>query len=343
MATTGTQPTRKKSSMMERLRRLRSSPTLRANATSTQGKRQHTSTSSDKGNPASTSKSEPQYRQGVLDLKKLDSKLQQYVALRDQDDEDELSGKAAEPARAPGRPPEEGSHDQRAGAEDDTETSTSHEPGLDPTAGSGPRTESQTRSPKDAIEIIVHPPPEHDPSGGAGPSDFAVFLRQAEEDERLRKKKGHAILPKPKKEPPLNPFYSNDWTGPSQASPKLAEIREWGGGEEGDAKSTETSTEADDSSYQAKSGMQGESSFVDSGSHDFAGTPEAKITYTQSNVIPPKPGKHVSFCEPVKTRDRSDSHPSAYHVRGYESPLVQRSVPSRKSIRKMMSDYIRQL
>lgn len=339
--------------MMERLRRLRSSPTLQANTTTTQGKRQHPSTSADKANSASTSKSKPRYRQGGLDLEKLDSKLQQYVELRGQGDEDGVSDETDAPAaREPDRLPEKSSHHQTARAKDDTEAAaalatSTHERAVDAMASAGPGTDPQTRSHNGVIEIIVHPPPEHDPPEAAGPSDFDVFLRQAEEDERLRKEKGHATLPKPKQASQLNRFYSNQWTGPSQASPKLAEIRELGD-EDGDGMIRDASTETDESSssessYAPKSAIQGKSSFVDSGSHDFAGTPEAKITYTQSNVIPAKPGRHVSFCEPVKTRDRSDSHPSAYHVRGYESPLVQRTVASRRSIRKMMTDYIRQL
>lgn len=362
--TQATQPARQKSSMMERLRRLRTLSTPPAPTVSGQGKSpatapRRTAVHTEKDKRASASKTQPRHLENVLDLEKLDSKLQEYADLRARDEEEEEEDDDEEEEEE--EDDEEEAHSPEPRSARNPETGDAQGTAVDPrkspdpeashTARLAPGAEGQAKPRSDTIEIIVHPPEPDEPSGGAGPSDFELFLQQAEKDERLRQETGQPRLPKAQP-PQLNRFYSSDWPGSAPAAAaaaaaRLTEIQE--SDEASDAASDAGQGSAGSAGSGASplarpSGLQGSSRATNSGSHDFAGTPEAAKTATGTTTfVPPKPGRHVSFCEPVRPRDRSDSCSSAYHVRGYESPQAPRSSGQRRSIRAMMASYIRQI
>lgn len=332
--------------MMQRLRRLRSLSALQPSTNLGQEKPtivvpQSTTQGTDKGNRTSSSKNQSRHREGALDLAKLDSKLQQYAQLRAKEGHVEVWDEAPRLARDSDQDSETRSNydPEPMGKVQEAfvEVSISIELGDDPTAAIAPGTGPKSGPQSNTIQIIVTPPKDEPPED-TKPSDFDLFLKQAEEDERIRAETGQvSLLPKVKPGPQLNQFYSNDWAGPSPTSPKLAGIQE--SGEEDGAEADASSTGSEGSSYEGRSDCPG-SSYANSGSHDFAGTPEAKESFTQVNIIKPRPGKHVSFCEPVIIRGRSDSQSSAYQAR-FQSPDIPRTVAKRRSIRKIMVDYIR--
>lgn len=352
------QSARQKSSMMERLRRLR---TLSAPPQAPAGSgiekslatapRRTAVNGVDEHRHIPASKSQPRHREDVLDLEKLDSKLQEYANLRarDEDDQDEEEAEEEEahdpePKSDPMPKTGKAAHDAAADAQKSPDPEAHHD-----TARLAPVAEGQAKPRDGTIEIIVHPPEQEEPpEASAGSSDYELFLEQAKKDERLRQETGQPKLPRVQ---PLQPnqFYANDRVDSARA--KLGEIQE----------SDETSAADNDAHHRGNGtssaesgpssperpalsrGFQGSSSCGNSGSHDFAGTPEAKDSFAQTTFVPPRPGRHVSFCEPLKPKDRSDSYCSAYHVRGYESPQAPASVAQRRSIREMMATYIRQI
>lgn len=387
--------------MMERLRRLRSHSTPQTLGRPVTAVPKHTARATEKdGDLLPGYKNQPRHREDVLDLEKLDSKLREYAELHSQDWEEDVRDDAHGPRRPSNRsrrdqkpapdaknPPEPGGGDGGGG-------------GTIPADGANPAPEAKpplTR--KDTIEIIIHPPEEDMPSTDqeqAGPSDYELFLRRAEQEERRREETGQSRLPKaPQQHPgPLNHFYTNDFTDLSTAPAKLTGIQESeedqtrhdnhkNQNEKSEKESTPSllttpSTDDDDdyaSSYARPSGpgpISGTGSFPlgggggtgsscgNSGSHDFAGTPEAREQENQPArfvVVPPRPGRQVSFCEPLRLKARSDSYCSAYHTRGgYESPRAPygaaakakatvgaRSLDRRRSFMQVMTDYIRHI
>lgn len=387
--------------MMERLRRLRShsTPQTLGRPVTTVPRRSATDTEKDGDLPPGY-KNQPRHREDVLDLEKLDSKLREYAELHSQDWEEDVR----DDAHGPKRPSNRSRRDQKPAAD----AKNPPEPGggggggdTIPAASANPPPEAQPPlKRKDTIEIIIHPPEEDMPptdQEAAGPSDYELFLRRAEQEERRREDTGQSRLPKaPQQHPgPLNHFYTNDFTDPLTPPAKLTGIQE---SEEDqtphdDHKNQNTksekestpsllttpSTDDDDdddyaSSYARPSGpgpVSGTGSFPlggggtgsscgNSGSHDFAGTPEAREQENQPArfvVVPPRPGRQVSFCEPLRLKARSDSYCSAYHARGgYESPRVPygaaararatvgaRSLDRRRSFMQVMTDYIRHI
>lgn len=416
MANSAAQPARQKSSMMERLRRLRSHSTT--TTTQTLGRPVAAAPRHEDGDPPPGYKNQPRHREDVLDLEKLDSKLREYAELHSQDWEEDVGGDDDDDdAHGPSRPSNRSRRDQRPAAD------AKHPP--EPGGGGGgdgggtapatkasppPRTKSPAK-PKDTIEIIIHPPEEDMASADleeTGPSDYELFLRQAEQAERRREETGQPRLPKTQQQQqrqqqqqqagaPLNHFYTHDFADSSTAPAKLTGIQESEedqtpndhhhyhhaakGGDEKEKSppsSLTTSSNDDDddaSSYARPSGpfaFHGGgsggggggggtgSSCGNSGSHDFAGTPEAREQQNQPArfvVVPPRPGRQVSFCEPLRLKARSDSYCSAYHARGgYESPRAPYgagararakakagSLDRRRSFKQVMTDYIRHI
>lgn len=320
--------------MMERLRRLqaRTSSTTQPAATALPKKvivttQRPANMAKDVKAPTS-SKPQSRHHEGALDLEVLNSKLQQYAQTCHRDDDDEPRDTDQGLVKEPHQTSKMASTEELQGSDvkgqtmdkavkEAADSAFDHEPGA--TSRHSTHTGAST-----CPSIVVHPPPEDDEQPpGAEPSDFALFLQQAEDDERTRKEKGLPALPKPTQESCVNPFYSKNLANPSSVPPKLAEIQETGD-EESLAKSAHSSS------------SQHTASSASTGSNDFAAT-ETQPTRANTASL----GRHVSFCEPQKLRERSDSHGSAYHARGFESPMAVRSVAKRRSFRKMVKDCIR--
>lgn len=361
------QPERRKSSMMERLRRLR---TLSASTQASWGLGKEKVQlgrpvgASEKGRQVTASKNPPHHREDVLDLEKLDSKLQEYAKLRAMKEQDEEEEETEEKVQNPqtGRRSTEGDESQETVS--DAQRSPVHE--ADSTTLSPPDADGNIIiPPRSDIEIIISPPEPDEVPGDEpeqGPSDYELFLQQAEKEETLRQETGQPRLPKIQLQQP-NQFYAHhDWTGPAPAptQAKLAEIQESDEDDTSNAKSLSAAAAAAAAITRASSGAssfdrspdyrsrrrcdESSSSCGNSGSHDFAGTPEAR---TCATFVParPGPGRHVSFCEPPRPVGRTDSYSSAYHVRGCESPraLKEGLVKRKRSMREMMAAYIRQM
>lgn len=281
-----------------------------------------------------TSKGQAQHHEGTLDLEVLNSKLQQYVQSCSQDDEEDEpgateEGSTKEPCQTPGMVAEETQGNEVEGQTNKIGAREGAESAFDEHASARTSRHSSKTRASTCPSIVIHPPDDEQPTAEE-PSDFELFLQQAQDDERTRKEKGLPALPKPKQESAVNPFYSNNLANPSTTAPpnKLAEILETGDEES----LAESASESDHSSSQRTA------SSASSGSNDFAAT-ETHPTQTNTASL----GRHVSFCEPQKLRARSDSHGSAYHARGFESPKAVRAVTKRKSFRKMVKDCIRHL
>lgn len=331
---------------MERLRRLqlRGPSTAKTSATALPQKViVTTQRSADLGRDVKVStsnKAQSRHHEGALDLEVLNSKLQQYAQTcnRDEEDDDAEEGSAKEPCRVPGVITKESQGTEVIEVET-RKKSTAVKEGADSAfehvSGATSRQSSQTRA-STCPSIVIHPPDDEQP---AEPSDFQLFLQKAEDDERTRKEQGLPALPKSKQESSVNPFYSNNLANPSSVPPKLAEIQETGDeeGEEVEEQQQQDSP-AEEASDQTVSTQRTASSSASSGSNDFAAT-ETQPTTRLANTT--SLGRHVSFCEPQKLRDRSDSHGSAYHARGFESPKALREVTKRRSFRKMVTSYIR--
>ncbi|KAF3767124.1 hypothetical protein M406DRAFT_350415 [Cryphonectria parasitica EP155] len=205
--------------------------------------------------------------------------------------------------------------------------------------------ESTGRQPDDNVEMVVQPP-----KGGTGSSDYEAFLQKAVEDERQRVESGQTSVPKPKQQPQLNQFYSQGWADASPAAqPKLAEIQESESEPESDDNGDDdvSSRDTGDISPTQQRGLgrqDSSSSSTSSGSHDFADSPDTRPTLTQTWPGADREGRHVSFKEPTRVRNRSDSNPNLYtHTRCSESPQGRRAIARRKSIRRTITDYVRQL
>ncbi|KAJ4425093.1 hypothetical protein N0V82_000147 [Gnomoniopsis sp. IMI 355080] len=332
MATTVTHTSRK-SNMMERLRRLqlRGPSTARPTATVPPGRlgvgTQRSTDIAKNGKAPTSVKVQARHHEGALDLEILNSKLQQYAQTCSQDEDDQQEeteeASAKECCQMSGTVVKE---PQRSVSEGKTKKKAVREgadSAFDHVSGGTSRHSSQTRA-STCPSIVIHPPDDELPIV-TEPSDFAIFLQQAKEDERIRKEKGLPVLPKSKQDSSINPFYSNNPANPSSGPPKLAEIQELG-----DEESLASSDHLSSSQRTASS--------ASSGSNDFA---ETETQPTRANTA--SLGRHVSFCEPQKLRARSDSHGSAYHARGFESPKALRTVTKRKSFRKMVKDCIRHL
>ncbi|PSR77100.1 hypothetical protein BD289DRAFT_160495 [Coniella lustricola] len=378
-----TQTMPRKSSMMERLRRLHAG--LKPSDSSTNTPHNSATTKSNSRSPLSfiftvhttttksgaivvdqahrqphrastTSKSRSRHREYALDLEQLDSKLEK-LALSDRDSEehaDEDNVVVIQPRSI---------DMQEDGAEHDKETGT------------------VSRHTASDIEIIVHPPFEEAAANNNNNnndgtyeaevpqphvSDFDIFLQQAAEDERRRAestpKSSRKELPhhhqqqQQQQQQPLNQFYSNNWAGASSSSPsskpKLAEIHE----DEGSAAETKQETTPAKEAPASEKKQPHEQSASSRGlailsstttrsiSPDQADSPGRRPVHTQTWPGGPM-ARHVSFQEPMKTmRGRTRSNPNLYHAaRCAESPEGRRAFARRKSIRRAITDYMRQL
>lgn len=287
-----------------------------------------------------SSKAQSRHHEGALDLEVLNSKLQQYAQTCNRDDdEDEMEeGSAKEPCRVPGVITKESQGTEVIEVETRKKSPAVKEgadSAFDHVSGATSRQSSQTRA-STCPSIVIHPPDDEQPTE---PSDFELFLQKAEDDERTRKEQGLPALPNAKKESSVNPFYSNNQANPSSVPPKLAEIQETGDEEGLEEEEEEQQQDSPaEASSQTLSTQRTASSSASSGSNDFAAT-ETQPTTRLANMT--SLGRHVSFCEPQKLRERSDSHGSAYHARGFESPKALREVTKRRSFRKMVTSYIR--
>lgn len=297
---------------------------------------------------STSSKAQSRHHEGALDLEMLNSKLQQYAQTcnrNDEEEEDETEeGSAKEPCGVPGLVTKESQATEVIEVEARKKAPAVKE-GADSAfehlSGATSRQSCQTRA-STCPSIVIHPPPDDEQP--TEPSDFQIFLKQAEDDERSRKEQGLPALPKSKQESSVNPFYSNNLANPSSVPPKLAEIQETGDEEalEEEEEEAEKDQQQDqespaEASDQTLSTQRTATSSASSGSNDFAATETQPTRLANTTSL----GRHVSFCEPQKLRARSDSHGSAYHARGFESPKALREVTKRRSFRKLVTSYIR--
>lgn len=324
----------RKSSMMERLRRLRTSPpTSIGTSTKVGGIPAHHAPGAKKTlKPALKSKSKSHYRDEVLDLQQVNSKLEAIALQRSQSpDEDESSESEA------GHVEEVEKHNEEqvnTGLDGHADTTTAE---ANNTAKANQDERATSERSKSTCPSIVITPPDDDPAeGSTDPTDFQLFLQQAEVDEDTRKKQGHTAIPKSKPEPSLNPFYSNNLASPcSVPNPsKLAEIQETA---EGDDNGLTAEVELCAVESAAASSNLRSSITASSGSNDFAAT-ETHPARANTNSL----GRHVSFSEPEKIK-KALSQSSAYHGRGCDSPSPEglRLVKKRKSIRAIFRNCLR--
>lgn len=337
----------RKSGLMDRLRRLRSNSippnnTRQSDDTASSSAEKpplYSSSLSQRRSswmpkPKLTAKNKQQSQEGdqVLDLEKLDSKLEQWARERkleedSEEEHDEHTTGSPQFDQTDGSKRDEQERDQILAAQSNN----------DEVAGGPPEDQALQRAPENAREPDnpsipsndAHPEQQPPP-----PSDFDVFLRKAEEEERLRQEKGglEGGRTKTRHEQPLNQFYVNhSWVadqGRNAALPpphagtnkpnKLSGIRELVENQEEEADPNTTHARAA-AAAAAMTGGKPEDEYHDSssevlstatastGSHDFADPITLQYTATtQTNNTSSRPnnnrvGRHVSFTEPPTT------------------------------------------
>lgn len=333
----------RKSSMMDRLRQLRTSSiqnmtsSLTSTATSTKvAVPAHRAPEAKKSlKPALKSKSKSKYRDEALDLEQVNSKLEAIALQRSQsqedDDEDEPSESEA------GQVEEVETHKEgQANTGGDGQADTTTAEANNTTKASQDDRATSERSKSTCPSIVITPPDDDPVEGSTEPTDFQLFLQQAEVQEDTRKKLGHTAIPKAKPEPSLNPFYSNNLASSTSAPTpsKLAEIHEIAEGHDNGPAGEEEQHAVESA---AASSNPRSSITASSGSHDFAATETHPARANTASL-----GRHVSFSEPQKAK-KTLSHSSAYHGRGCDSPSPEalRSASKRRSIRAMFKNCLR--
>lgn len=373
MSKMSTRTGHRKSGLMDRLRRLRSIPSLQPDASAHAPDKPppYTTqklTSSKNGEKwVSETKSQAKPGDQSLDLAKLDSKLEQWAKVRSREEErQDMEGnpekddqpRAQQPDQTVGTRTEEKDKSLAPQSTDDKavmETIASKEAGELPDS-----VLEASQGSRDASTPIHHQQPQEadaatqestDPGMDAQPSDFDIFLKKAHEEERLRRERGATgRTAKPKREQPLNQFYGNNWADRNvdalPSKPKLTEIRESEDPAANDKDKDELGpvNEPDSASSAAASTATASlsSSTVSSGSHDFADPTSLQYTVTtQTNTSsqPRRVGRHVSFTEPPTTiitsmRERSASYPVGQSGRTQVRFESPRGTRRRRSSRK---------
>lgn len=314
MASAGT-----KSSMMERLRRLRMAST--APQVVVPARRDSAVANTNNLVPLFV----PRHRDEGLDLWQVNSKLEQYVRKhsRDKDESDESTGLEKEQMKAATEQSLQDAETSKIGGKSETKTI--------------PKEQANSQRSASTYPSIVITPPDDEPIENPDPDDFRIFLQQAEVDEHLRKEQGKSAVPKMKQPTSLNPFYSNDLPSPSAPNKsKLAEISETGDQDDAFLKPTAKSVAKAEQQQQATavssitSSGQRTPSTVSSGSNDFAAADTEPTPVNTAGL-----GRHISFSEPVKMRERSASHSSAYQGRGC-SPEPLKATRKRRGFRQTL-------
>lgn len=335
----GTKSLNRKPSLVDRLRQLRSVALSPSKATFLTEKRpsyvpirpvdEHPATHfRDEGpkKPMSVPRSRSYYPEKGLDLEELDFKLEQYAKKSLESTATETDSEMDGP---PGRRPSAGlqlMNDQAstAGASEDQ---PERDPSscLEPVASLQPP--SQGVGSVESCLVADQQAPEE-----SEPSDFELFMREAEEAERQRMENKDKPS-RPVREPPLNPFYSNNWDNQSQPSPKLAGIKEAAdddarGGHEAHAKSGDQDSDRQTMSSEASS---------DKGDANAA---PPKSTISRANTDVTGAGRHIKFGNTSVPRELMERRASAPNcATRVKSP--SRPIRKQKSIKQLIADYIR--
>lgn len=337
----GTKSLNRKPSLVDRLRQLRSAALAPSKATFMTEKRpsyvpiqpvdEHPATHfRDEGpkKPISIPRSRSFYPEKGLDLNELDSKLEQYAQKSLESAETETD---TESVRPPGR---ETSGAQQVNDQASTPDHSDDEPERDPSSCLEPVASLQPPSQGVGSVGSCLSDPQQAP-GDSKLSDYEIFMREAQEAERQRIENKDKPL-RPTREPPLNPFYSNNWDHQSQPSPKLAEIQEVA---DDDAREGHEAHEAHAISGDQDSDRQALSSETSSEKGDANAVPP-KSTISRANTDVTGGGRHITFsntCEPRERVERRASAPSC--ATRVKSP--SRPVRKQKSIKQLIADYIR--
>lgn len=334
----GTKSLNRKPSLVDRLRQLRSATLSPSKTTFMTEKRpsyvpiqpvdEHPATHfRDEGPKKSVSnpRSRSYYPEKGLDLEELDSKLEQYVK------RSLGSVETATDTESDGPPGRETSGVQQMIDRTSTADDSDDEPERDPSSCLEPVASLQPPSQGvGSVESCLISPQQA--PGESKPSDYEIFMREAQEAERQRVENKYKPS-RPTREPPLNPFYSNNWDHQSQPSPKLAEIREAADDDAGEGHEAHA-----ESGYQ-DSGRQALSSESSSEKGDANAAPP-KSTISRANTDVTGGGRHIKFsntCAPRERVERRASAPSC--ATRVKSP--SRPIRKQKSIKQLIADYIR--
>lgn len=334
----GTKPLKRKPSLVERLRQFRSAAIAPSKAAFMTEKRpvyvpiqpadEHLAAryrDERPKKPMSVPRSRSYYPEQSLDLNELDSKLEQYAKRSLDSTETETDAESDGPL-GPKHPAVRQMNDQAS-----TANASDDEPERDPSSCLEPvaslQPQSQGVGSVESCLVVPQQPPDE-----SNPSDFELFMREAEEAERQR------IVNKdqpsrPTREPPLNPFYSNNWDHQSHPSPKLAEIREVADDDAREGDEAHALSEDQDSERQALS------SEASSEKGDINAAPP-KSTISRANTDLTGAGRRIKFSDTCAPRDRVERRASAPScATRVKSP--SRPVRKQKSIKQLIADYIR--
>ncbi|KAJ0114675.1 hypothetical protein J7T55_004919 [Diaporthe amygdali] len=251
-----------------------------------------------------------------LDLNELDYKLEQYAKRSVETTETEIDADSYGVQQL----------NDQASTADASDDGPERDPSscLEPVASLQPPSQGV----ESAESCLLHPQP---PPEESVPSDYELFMREAEQAERQRKENGE-LPSKPTREPPLNPFYSNNWDDQSQPPPKLAEIQEVvddDGREGDDALPTSGDRESDRhaSSSEASSEENAEK----------APPPKSTISRANTDI---GGERHIKFSNTCGARENWERRASAPNcATRVKSP--SRPVRKQKSIKQLIADYIR--
>lgn len=271
------------------------------------------------------------YPQRGLDLNELDSKLEQY-AKRSVGSTETETETDAESDGPPGREMSRAQwmNDQAWFTADNSDEEPGRDPGscLEPVTSLQPPSQG-VGSVESCLDPLQTPPP-----GESKPSDYEVFMREAEETERQRKE-NEDLPPKPNREPPLNPFYSNNWDHQSGPPPKLAEIQE---AADGDAGESDEALAATTGGWDSDDGQAASSE--ESSDKDAAPAAPPKSTISRANTDGTGGERHIKFSNTCARRERGGRRASAPNcATRVKSPV--RPVRKQKSIRQLIADYVR--
>lgn len=334
----GTKTLKRKPSLVDRLRQLRSVALAPSKAAFTTEKRpSYVPIQPVDDNPAayfreeglkkplSIPRSRSYHPDKGLDLEQVDSKLEQYAKRSIESAETETD------TESDGPPGQETSGVQQVNDRAPTTDDSDDEPERDPSSCLEPigslQHPSQGISSVDSYPIAPQQEPEE-----SRPSDYELFMREAEEAERQRVESKDQP-PRPAREPPLNPFYSNNWDHQSRPSPKLAEIQEDADDGAGQADEAHAIPGERDSDRRALS------SEASSEKGEVNAAP-LKATISRANTDVTGGGRHITFSSTCAPRDRVERRASAPScATRVKSP--SRPVRKQKSIRQLIADYIR--
>ncbi|KAG6366075.1 hypothetical protein INS49_000251 [Diaporthe citri] len=335
----GTKTLNRKPSLVDRLRQLRSAAPSPSKATFMPEKRppyvpiqpvdEHPATHfRDEGprNPISNPRSRSYYPEKGLDLDELDFKLEQYAKRSLESAETQTDTESDVPLRR------EISSVQQMNDQASTADDSDEEPERDPSWCLEPVTSLQPPSQGvGSVESCLTAPQQA--PGEPKPSDYEIFMREAEEAERQRVENKDKPS-RPTREPPLNPFYSHNWDHQPQPSPKLAEIQE--AADDGAREDREVHDAAPGDQDSDRQALSSETS----SERGDANAAPPKSTISRANTDVTGGGRHIKFsdtCAPRERVERRASAPSC--ATRVKSP--SRPVRKQKSIKQLIADYIR--